>query len=442
VLRVQDDTTRRLTETRSADALPKMTAIRWTLPNARTFVSLIERPRQSLGRGENEDVRLEAAGVSRSHAEIEQKGPVYALRDRDSTNGTHVNGQRITQTALAPGDVIRLGDAIGVVVHGNPDEITVTEVEVIDGAVFGPGLRTLLSSLRRVAPSALPVVITGETGAGKEAVARTLHRFSALEGPFHAVNCAALPATLAEAELFGYRKGAFTGAEQASAGHLRAAHRGTLFLDELADLPLPVQAKLLRSLQNGEISPLGDTKAHKVDVRLIAAMQRPPAELVAEHRLREDLAMRLCGLVLTLPPLRKRREDIPPLVQTFLERHTGGRAPSVEPRLLERLLCYDWPGNVRELELLLRQLVALHGHEPTLRRSMLPPELSLGSAARSSSRPLSEERGRDQEELERLTAELSNNGGNVARAAASVGISRSRAYRLLGDREPPGRRRE
>ncbi|MFO7180095.1 MAG: sigma 54-interacting transcriptional regulator [Pseudomonadota bacterium] len=428
VARVLDETTRRLEETGDSGAPALTTAILWNLPDARRVVSPLESPRLTLGRGEGRDVRLEAAGVSRFHAEIVREGPVYVVLDRNSTNGTYVNGDRVSHSALSAGDVIRLGEAIGVVMRRPLEHTTCTEV-VVGDAVFGPGLAELLSMLRRAGPTLLPIVIVGETGAGKDAVARVLHHFSGRPGPFHAVNCAALPATLAEAELFGYRKGAFTGAEQAAVGHFRRADGGTLFLDELADIPLPTQAKLLRALQDGEVMPLGESKSIVTDVRLLAAVQQPLGELVKARRLREDLAMRLQGLVVTIPPLRERREDIPLLFHHFLRRHAGGRAPNVDPRLLERLIRYDWPGNVRELELLARQLVALHGHERVLRKGMLPESFGASVTPQADAAPRA--RSRKAQDLERLKAALVANRGNMSRAAASIGMSRSRAYRLL-----------
>jgi len=334
-----DDSTLRLEETQTAKDRGSITAIAWILPSGRRRETRLDGQHFTLGRGENEDIRLEASGLSRSHAELTRQGPVYAIHDLGSTNGTYVNGRRVEHAAVSPGDVLRLGDALGVVVRVNSESReSPGAVDMGDGLVFGPGLRDELDALRRVAPTNLPVVIEGETGVGKECFARTLHRLSDRQGPFHAVNCAALPSNLAETELFGHRKGAFTNAEEAGLGHFRAAHGGTLFLDELADLPLAVQAKLLRALQEGEVTPLGETKGRAVDVRFIAAVQEPLPQLVESKRLREDLAMRLRGLVLKVPALRQRREDIHVHFRAFLARHSGGRAPAVEPRLLEALL--------------------------------------------------------------------------------------------------------
>jgi transcriptional regulator with PAS, ATPase and Fis domain len=246
------------------------------------------------------------------------------------------------------------------------------------------------------------------------------------EQPFHAVNCAALPVALAEAELFGYRKGAFTGAERHHGGHLRAAGQGILFLDEVAELPLPIQAKLLRALDTGELSPIGETGRAHLQARVLAACQVPLAELVRTGVLREDLAARLDGLVVTLPELSARRGDIPVLFHGFLHKHSAGTAPPVSTKLYAELCLHEWPANVRELEQLARRLLAVHGLEPVLRRSHLPAELR--APGPRSEAPKSTDRV---DAVERLTRALQGANGNVKKAAATAGISRQSAYRLI-----------
>lgn len=389
-----------------------------------------------LGRGVEADVRLEFPGVSRLHAEIRRQGVWFEVRDLGSTNGTFLNGQRVTQSALSAGDVLRLGDAVGVV-FACLDELAPPRTEqVLPQLLFGPGMAELRQVLRRVAPGTLPVMIEGATGVGKEGVARLLHHESGRPGQLQAVNCGALPPALAEAELFGYRKGAFTGAEQAALGHVRAAHGGTLFLDELYDLAPSVQAKLLRVIQEQQVVPLGETRPVAVDLRLVAASPIPLRELVASGRLREDLAARLSGIVLSVPTLSERRVDLPILLAHFLSKYSGGRAPSVDGRLLEHLLLQGWPGNVRELELLSRRLLALHGGEAVLRRSHV--EADSGSPPSRPPSPPAQKRAvadQDADDLRRLQATFSVHG-NLSRAAREAGISRQRAYRLLGERSP------
>ncbi|HKA44862.1 MAG TPA: sigma-54 dependent transcriptional regulator [Burkholderiales bacterium] len=214
--------------------------------------------------------------------------------------------------------------------------------------------REVLDYVRKVGPHSCPVVITGETGTGKEQIARLIHESSPrASGRFVGLNCAALPETLIESELFGYERGAFTGATRSYPGYFMAADGGTLFLDELGDLPLATQAKLLRAIENREITPLGSTRACRVDLRIVAATNQPLEMLVRERRFRSDLFYRLNVARVRLPALRERRDDVLELAAHFMEtyRHTPGgeRVGWFEPPALKKLLSYEWPGNVREL---------------------------------------------------------------------------------------------
>jgi transcriptional regulator with PAS, ATPase and Fis domain len=282
----------------------------------------------------------------------------------------------------------------------------------------------------------------GETGTGKERVAQAAHHISGRTGPCLAVNCAALPETLAEAELFGYRRGAFTGAERASLGHFRAAHGGTLFLDEIPELSLALQAKLLRVLEDGNVTGLGEATATVVDVRVVSASSRPLRELVAQGRFRQDLAARLSGLEFRLPPLHQRRSDVPALFRQFLQRLSGGRSPNVEGRLIEALCLHHWPENVRELELVTRRLLAVHGHETGLKWQHLHAELrALNEEVTLEDRRPTVPRRRREHDLIRIKQILAENGGNVKAAAGILGISRQRVYRLLdGEQDRSGER--
>jgi DNA-binding NtrC family response regulator len=407
-------------------------AIRW-LSGKPEEIDLLSGRTLVIGRASGVELRVDSGGVSRRHAELERQGPLFAIRDLGSRNGTFLNGRRIAHAALSESDVLRVGDALGVVERVDPEQSnSPTE---LGGALFGPSLWSLLEQLKRAARSDLPIVVLGETGVGKECVARAIHLLSERKGAFHAVNCAALPSGLAEAELFGYRKGAFTGADKPALGHLRAAQGGTLLLDELAELPLPVQAKLLRVLQERQVTALGETIAVKLDVRILSACQTGLEELVQGKRLRQDLAARLNGMCLAIPPLRERRADIGYLFGYFLRQAAGGRPPAVDVRLLERLLLFGWPDNVRQLELLTRQLVVMHGHEPRLTQAMLPEVFG-----RSDQEPAAPEAprivaaDRNEHDLRTLEKALSETDGNVSRAAAQAGISRQRAYRLLSSR--------
>ena len=232
---------------------------------------------------------------------------------------------------------------------------------------------------RRIAPTPITVLLTGETGTGKEMLARAIHRASDRAGkPFLPFNCTAVPRDMLESQLFGYRKGAFTGADAPFTGVIRAAAGGTLFLDEIADLSLDVQPKLLRFLETREIHPLGETHPVTVDVRIVAATNARLDALVAEGRFREDLFYRLNAVHLQLPPLRERREEIPPLIHHYLRRYgdearKGGLTLSDEA--LEYLLLYAWPGNVRQLANEVRRIVAMAEPDATITPAHLSPEI-------------------------------------------------------------------
>ena len=236
----------------------------------------------------------------------------------------------------------------------------------LDRPIVGdaPALRRVLDLAARVADRELPVLVLGETGTGKELIAGLLHAGSRrAAGPLVRFNCAAIPAELADAELFGHARGAFTGATAARRGYFSQADRGTLVLDEVAELPLPIQAKLLRALQSGEIQPLG-ARVEKVDVRLVACTHRDLRAEVAAGRFREDLYYRLAVVELRVPPLRERREDIPVLADSFARRYAarfGADPVRLTPALVQRLVARAWPGNVRELENTIARLVALGG---------------------------------------------------------------------------------
>ena len=262
-----------------------------------------------VGRDAGCTVQLDGHDVSRRHAALRKVGPEAGatITDLGSRNGVRVNGRPIATAPLAAQDVVRLGGWIGVVTAA-PGEVE----EIAPGLWGGAAMRAAVAPLRGVAASDLPIVLEGETGTGKEVVAGALHRWSGRSGPLVAVNCAALPEALAEGELFGYRRGAFTGADRASPGFFRAADGGTLLLDEISDLPLALQAKLLRVLEQREVQPLGEARPVPIDVRVVVAGQQSLTESVRAGRFRADLLARLDGLTIQLPPLRQRREDVLP----------------------------------------------------------------------------------------------------------------------------------
>jgi transcriptional regulator with AAA-type ATPase domain len=407
---------------------PAQLGLRWVWPRPR-----LERPqgtRLTIGRDEAASIKLDGPGVSRHHAELYRQGPLYVIRDLGSTNGTWLGGRPIEHAPIAPGNVLRIGGWVGVFCLTGPEDIEFGELAP---GVFGSReIESVLGPIRRAAVSDVPVLLVGATGTGKERIAHAVHHFSRRSGPFIAVNCAALPEQLAEAELFGYRRGAFTGADRANTGFFRAAHGGTLFLDEMPELPASLQAKLLRVVEDGQVQSLGEPAAVGVNVGIISASQKPLTELVQAGKLRQDLAARLSGLDITLPPLAARRADIAPLFAQFLEQQAGGRPPEVEARLIEALCLHDWPQNVRELVLLTRTLLAVHGHEPKLTRNHLPAPLAALCQDRPNvARPSRQLRERREHDLEGIRRELAASGGNVKAVAEALGLSRQRIYRLL-----------
>jgi transcriptional regulator with AAA-type ATPase domain len=421
------------------------TALLWLFPRAAPPVALRwdGAGELTIGRDEACAVHLAGSDVSRRHAVLRRSldGTGVTIADRGSRNGVRVNGRVVAEAPIGLGDVVRVGGWVGVVT-ATPGDF----VQIAPGLWGGASLQAAVEPLRRAAASDLPIVLEGETGTGKEVVARAIHRWSGRTGPLVAVNCAALPEGLAEGELFGYRRGAFTGAERASAGFFRSADGGTLLLDEVSDLPLALQAKLLRVLEEQEVQPLGETRPVAINVRIVVAGQQPLREVVRAGRFRADLLARLDGLTVRLPPLRDRREDVLPLFSTLLQElgSGAGALPALESDFAERLLLHDWPFNVRELVLLVRRLLTLHGGEVTLRAHHLPERIgevrsgapsvsSVDPSAPSARRAPEPERAAVAEpvELPALMVALRTSGGNVARAAAMLGISRQRAYRLM-----------
>ena len=418
-------------------ATARALAVKWLFPAP--ALSWLEQT-HTFGRDTGCDSVLPGEEVSRQHARVVFQGLVPKLQDCGSRNGLHVNGQRIQEVVLSPGQVVRIGEWVGLVQELEAQAGTATLQEIVPGWFGGALLCARVEPLRRVALGDLPIIVQGETGSGKEGAARAVHAFSKRTGPFVAVDCGAVAAQLADALLFGHKKGAFTGAIHDSPGYLRAAHGGTLFLDEVLNLDLATQAKLLRALELREVVPVGEVRPVPVEVRVVCAAQRPLASAVRAGHFREDLRARLEGYCLTLPPLRERREDIVPLFLALLPARVSV-AISCESRLIERLVLHDWPCNVRELAMLVKRLVALHGPGP-LERSMLPAEMcgtvSLTEPAPLSSSPLAppvRKPAADQAELFALLEAMRVHGGNLAAAARALGVSRSR--RAWGSRQIP-----
>jgi two-component system nitrogen regulation response regulator NtrX len=299
-----------------------------------------------------------------------------------------------------------------------------------------PAIAELLAQIARAGPSSARVLIQGEHGTGKELVARALHAASPRRaGPFVAVNCSAIPEELIESELFGHERGAFTGATQSRRGRFEEAHGGTLFLDEVGDLSPRAQTKLLRVLQESELTRVGGNRPIRVDVRVIAATNRDLAAAIRGGSFREDLYFRLAVIPLTVPPLRERREDIAALVEHFatqIARETARRPRPFAPAALELLRRYAFPGNVRELRNLVERLIIMAPGErigADQVRAVLPGAAAAAAAAAGGEPRL----GEAVREFERrqIEAALEAEGGNMTRAAARLGLERSHLYKKM-----------
>jgi transcriptional regulator of acetoin/glycerol metabolism len=404
--------------------------IRWVFPTEGT-VTRLHPGSTTFGRDPECTVPLPSASVSRRHAEIRwTPGGTPLLLDLNSTNHVYVNGQEVKHANLKAGDVIRLGDRVGIVESLGAESAEPWSFrELTAGYWGGPTLQAALGPAKLVATTNVPIIIQGATGSGKEGAARAIHGWSGRSGAFVAINCAALPETLAEAELFGYRKGAFTGADRASPGFLRAAQGGTLFLDEISELSATIQAKLLRAVEQREVTPLGESTPVEIDVRLLSATQAPLRQAVSEKRFRGDLLARLEGLTVVLPSLRERADEIPALFCKIAEIHGGRvRQPRLDPSFVEGLCLYDWPFNLRELTQKTRTLMALHPEDAVLDASALGTRASGELGSLEARRQTAELPAPD---TETFLAALRAQNGNVKQTAVALGISRGRAYRMM-----------
>jgi two-component system response regulator HydG len=295
-----------------------------------------------------------------------------------------------------------------------------------------PAMHDVLELVERVAPTDATVLIQGESGTGKEVIAKAVHHASLRAArPFVAVNCGAVPETLLESELFGYVRGAFTGANVNKLGLFEEAHGGTLFLDEIAEMASALQVKLLRALQSGEVRRLGATQPSTIDVRVIAATHGDLPTLINQGSFREDLFYRLNVIQIALPPLRDRREDIPALAEHFLERAAGklGRPLRLSPEAVERLLRYAWPGNVRELENAIERAAILARREQ-IGPEDLPPHVSAGLLL-GPSPTLPRQTTLAEAEKTHILQTLERFGGNHSGAAGALGIGRTTLWRKL-----------
>lgn len=289
-----------------------------------------------------------------------------------------------------------------------------------------PSFKSAVSSLQRAAPAQIPVLLQGESGTGKELFARALHLGSPrANGPLVVVDCTGLTESLFESELFGYEKGAFTGATQRKIGLAEAAHGGTLFLDEIGEVPLAMQVKLLRLIESGSFRPVGSTRTVHADFRLISATHKPLKEMAAEGTFREDLYYRISGFPIRLPSLRERVEDLPLLCESLLQRMAGKHAPKVSLEALERLVLHTFPGNIRELRNILER-ARLFADDGLIRPEHLPEELHP-----TTTQPVN--RGRGRNKMADLAHALETFNGSRSELADHLGMSERTLYRRLKD---------
>ncbi|MBL8623389.1 MAG: sigma 54-interacting transcriptional regulator [Myxococcales bacterium] len=372
--------------------------------------------------------------MSRQHARITCAGEQMRVADLGSRNGTHVGGRQIASIEVAaPAPVVvRVGRTVVIAV----DDIRAFEGATVatgDGVV-GPTLRAAWSAVERAARGGRSLLVTGESGVGKELAARAFHRASGVSGELVAVNCAAIPAGLAERLLFGTRKGAYSGADRDADGYLAAADGGTLFLDEVAELDLDVQAKLLRVLETGELLALGAARPRPVQLRVVAATLRDLRAAVAAGRFRDDLYYRIGRPEVRLPPLRERLEEIPWLVAAAI----ASRGLPAHPSLIEACLLRPWPGNVRELiaEAARAAHAAFEGDRPAVRAEDLDEQagrahVASGAAAAEAAEP-ARPKSVGLPDDDTILAALKAEGGNVSRASRRLGVHRNQLRRYLG----------
>jgi transcriptional regulator with GAF, ATPase, and Fis domain len=396
--------------------------------------SIVVETRMVVGSAPGVDVVVADETVSRLHAELDPREDGLWVRDLGSRNGTLVDGVRITGARAPEGGVIRIGATrMAVFAPAEPVAFDLWPQDRFGGLLgTSTAMRELFARLAKVAALDTTVLVQGETGTGKELVARAIHDASARAAqPFVIVDCAALPESLLEAELFGHARGAFTGAVASRAGAFEVASGGTVFLDEIGELPLAVQPKLLRVLESQTVRRLGETTHRPVDCRFISATNRDLLKLVNAGAFRDDLYFRLAVVPVMVPRLREHAEDIPLLVEHFLK----GRAAPVGEEMWRELASRPWVGNVRELRNFVEQALAFGAREALAR---MPAGQTLAAQAEALppvnlDRPFKELREDWMNHLERqyIAGLLARHGGNVSAVADAAGLDRTYVHRLI-----------
>ncbi len=387
------------------------------------------------------DVILRDPAASRRHVSVVPATDGFVVADLGSRNGTWIDGVKVTQATVSMGTILRVGATLLELLPAEGTMQLEPSSAISFGALLGGGdaMRRVYAVLERASPSDVPVLLLGESGTGKELAARAVHDYSPrAKAPFVVFDCGAASESLVESELFGHKRGAFTGAHSERPGAFALAHGGTLFLDEIGDLPLALQPKLLRMLERGEVTPLGARAPEHYDVRFVAATHRDVWAEAEKGTFRSDLYFRLAVVEVHLPALRKRREDIADLVRSFL-RANGASDEDVGGQPLERLLAYSWPGNVRELRNVVARAVALAPKGTPFQE--LPLWLRTHGAAHPEEQaPLgradvpyhqAKEALLSRFDREYMTDLLRRAEGNLSEAARIAGLERKHLYKVL-----------
>jgi transcriptional regulator with GAF, ATPase, and Fis domain len=394
--------------------------------------------RVAIGKAPDNDLVLNDDTVSRHHCELVRMPDGVHVRDLDSTNGTRVDGTRVREATIGAGNVLRVGE-VEIALRPGAQRAEVMPSEKAEfGGVIGQSLsmRTIFGVLERIAPTDATVLLEGETGTGKDVLARAILSQSPRSGkPFIVVDCGAVSYSLIESELFGHERGAFTGAVAARQGAFELADGGTVFLDEIGELPLDVQPKLLRVLETKEFRRVGGNKSLHSNVRVVAATKRNLQREVQAGKFREDLYFRLAVVPVTVPPLRARREDIPLLARHILKvTAAGGREHSLSNETLESMMAHDWPGNVRELRNVLERAVYLAQATGTDDLGMVMmaqgPSPGDGSFTFEPGKSYRDTRAKYDTEFERRYVKwlLGRHSGNVSAAAREAKMDRKHLH--------------
>jgi transcriptional regulator with GAF, ATPase, and Fis domain len=405
-------------------------------------VRLVDRLR--IGKAPENDLVLNDDTVSRQHCELERRTQGVLVRDLDSTNHTKVGRMAVREAVVESGATISVGGVeLGLRVEPRHALVLPSESKEF-GETIGHSIamRTIFGVLERIAPTDAAVLLEGETGTGKDVIARSIHQTSPRKDkPFVVVDCGAVSYSLIESELFGHERGAFTGAVAARQGAFELAGRGTVFLDEVGELPIDVQPKLLRVLESGEFRRVGGNRTLRAEARVVAATKRDLKAEVERGKFREDLYFRLAVVPIAVPPLRTRREDVPPLVDRFLDlakkRDPAAARISLSPATLSALTAHDWPGNVRELRNVLDRAIyiATAGGENDVKLVDLPVTATTGAGSPGNFDPeksYREVRETFEAEFERRYVSwlLGRHGDNISAAARAAKMDRKHLYDL------------